>query len=74
MRKGELAEEMFFIMSGEVEVETKDGHRIATMGENMHFGEMSLLSEVVSVRSTSVIAKSNLTLAVLNIENFRLIC
>ncbi len=65
---------MFFIMKGEVRVVTADGITLATLKKNMHFGEMALLKHSVSVRSTSVIAETNVTLAILTVKNFRLIC
>ena len=65
---------MFFIMKGEVRVVTKEGVTLATLKKNMQFGEMALLQDNISVRSTSIIADSNVILAVLTVKNFKLIC
>ena len=65
---------MFFIMKGEVRVVTKDGATLATLTRNMHFGEMALVQEQTSVRSTSVVAAANTIMAVLTVRDFKLIC
>jgi hypothetical protein len=40
----------------------------------MFFGEMALLSEKGSVRNSSVLAQTNLMLAVLSKDDFKIIC
>ena len=40
----------------------------------MFFGEMALLNEIVSIRNSSVVAQTNLILAVLSESDFKLIC
>lgn len=43
IRQGELAQEMFFIMKGEVDIVTQEGVVLATLKKHMHFGEMALI-------------------------------
>jgi CRP-like cAMP-binding protein len=74
IKQGELATEMFFIMKGEVRVLTEAGITVATLTKNMHFGEMALIQDKVSVRNTSIIANTNVVLAVLTAKDFKLIC
>lgn len=45
-----------------------------TLTKNMFFGEMALLNEIASVRNSSVVAHTNLILAVLSESDFKLIC
>jgi CRP-like cAMP-binding protein len=52
-------------MKGEVRIVTQDGVTLATLRKNMHFGEMALIQEQISVRSTSAIANNNVTCAML---------
>ncbi len=59
IKQGELASDMYFIMKGEVRVVTESGVTLATLGKNKHFGEMALIQETSSVRSTSIIANTN---------------
>ena len=61
-------------MKGEVGIVTTSGVTIASLTKNMHFGEMALLQEEISVRSSSAIASTNLVLAVLTVKDFKLIC
>jgi voltage-gated potassium channel len=74
IKEGELADEMFFIIRGEVEIINAEEVIIATLTQNMHFGEMALIEDgKTKVRSTSALAKTNVSLAVLSNANFRLI-
>ena len=59
IRQGELASDMYFIMKGEVSVVTSTGVVLAKLGKYKHFGEMALIQETASVRSTSIIASTN---------------
>lgn len=61
-------------MKGEVRVVSSEGKTIANLKKNMHFGEMALIDEDSSIRGSSVIAETNVTLAVLTVKNFKLIC
>ena len=73
MTQGELGLEMYFIIEGTVEIINKDGVLLKELSEHSFFGEMSMLHENPSPRTTSAIAKTNLTLAVLSAEDFRLV-
>ena len=59
IRQGELAHDMYFILKGEVRVVTATGVTLATLGKHKHFGEMALIQETASVRSTSIIANTH---------------
>ena len=74
IRQGELAHDMYFILKGEVRVVTASGVTLATLGKYKHFGEMALINQTASVRSTSIIANTNVIAAVLSRKDFKLIC
>jgi signal-transduction protein with cAMP-binding, CBS, and nucleotidyltransferase domain len=74
IRQGELAHDMYFILKGEVRVVTATGVTLATLGKHKHFGEMALIQETASVRSTSIIANTHVQAAVLSRKDFKLIC
>jgi hypothetical protein len=74
IKQGELAEDMCFIMKGQVRVVTSEGQTLATLSKNKHFGEMALIAETTTVRSTSIVADTNVQLAVLSKGDFKLIC
>lgn len=65
---------MFFILKGEVKVVSEDGITMAVLRKYMHFGEMALSTSNATLRSTSVVAKTNVVLAVLTAKDFSLIC
>jgi signal-transduction protein with cAMP-binding, CBS, and nucleotidyltransferase domain len=65
---------MCFIIKGTVRVVTSEGQTLATLSKFKHFGEMALISENVTLRSTSIIANSNVQLAVLFKNDFKIIC
>ena len=73
INQGELGLEMFFIIEGLVDIINSDGVLIKELHEGDFFGEFSMLDETPTTRSASAIAKSNLTLAVLSAEDFRLV-
>lgn len=50
---------MCFIIKGTVRVVTSEGQTLALLSKFKHFGEMALISEDVTLRSTSIIADSN---------------
>ena len=50
---------MYFILKGEVRVVTATGDTLATLGKHKHFGDMALIQETASVRSTSIIANTH---------------
>lgn len=67
VRRGEPADAMFFIMSGEVEVEIPPHPR--RMGHGEYFGEIALLTD--TVRTATVTAVSECELLALDVADFR---
>jgi voltage-gated potassium channel len=68
-RRGEPADSMFFIASGEVEIQLKDGPR--RLGPGHFFGEVGVLKK--SHRSATVTAVSRCNLLVLNAADLRML-
>ena len=67
VRRGEPADAMFFIMSGEVEVDTRPvGHRL---GRGQYFGEIALLHDVP--RTATVTTLTECRLLALDAADFR---
>ena len=71
--EGELGLEMFFILEGSVEVLSSGGVVLGVLEQGQPFGEMALLSEVPTLRMANVVAKTDVSLAVLSLEDFRLV-
>jgi voltage-gated potassium channel len=71
--EGELGLEMFFILEGSVEVVASGGVVLGVLEEGQPFGEMALLSAVPTLRMANVVAKTDVSLAVLSLEDFRLV-
>jgi voltage-gated potassium channel len=69
LQEGELGFEMFFILDGEVEVRSSSSF-FTVIGKGNVFGEMALINNVPCVRNATVVAASDVTLAVLNSEDF----
>jgi voltage-gated potassium channel len=67
VRRGEAADAMYFILSGELEVETPGGGIALRAGE--FFGEMALLEH--GMRSATVVARTNCDLLMLQATDFR---
>jgi voltage-gated potassium channel len=67
VRRGEPADAMFFIMSGELEVDVQPTPR--RMGRGQFFGEIALLTD--TVRTATVTALSECELLVLDAADFR---
>jgi voltage-gated potassium channel len=67
VRRGEPADAMFFIMSGEVEVEIPPHPR--RMGHGEYFGEIALLTD--TVRTATVTAVAECELLALDVADFR---
>jgi CRP/FNR family cyclic AMP-dependent transcriptional regulator len=67
-KEGEIGEEFFVIVYGEVEV-TKNGKRLATRGCGEFFGEIALLEEIP--RTATVTARTPVRLFVLTRRAFR---
>ena len=74
IKQGELAQEMFFILKGEVKVVSAEGITVAVLKKFMYFGEMALIQKRASVRTSSIIANTNTVLAALTAKDFYLIC
>ncbi|HTO01116.1 MAG TPA: cyclic nucleotide-binding domain-containing protein [Microthrixaceae bacterium] len=67
IRQGELGQEFAMIVSGEAEI-VKDGKVVATIGPGSYFGEVALLDTVA--RSASVVAKTDMSLEVIDRRGF----
>ena len=67
IRQGDLGQEFAMIASGEAEI-VKDGAVVATIGPGAYFGEVALLDSVT--RTASVVAKTDLTLQVIDRRGF----
>jgi voltage-gated potassium channel len=66
-RKGEAADCMYFIVSGEVDVDLGGGERVA-LGEGAFFGEIALLKR--TRRSATIVTRGRTQLLVLNADDF----
>ncbi|EAR89827.2 cation channel family protein (macronuclear) [Tetrahymena thermophila SB210] len=79
-KKGEIATDMYFIIEGQATVMIEDEFYLkppvilAELKEGDYFGEMAILDLKINVRGASVIAKSNLHLASLDIKDFKFVC
>jgi CRP-like cAMP-binding protein len=73
IRTGEIASEMYFIMKGIVKVFNSEGQVIAVLGKGHNFGEMALIQEN-SLRNACVVADTKVSVAILTMQDFRLIC
>jgi len=67
VRRGEPADAMFFIMSGELEADVQPTPR--RLGRGQYFGEIALLHD--TVRTATVTAVSECQLLVLDVADFR---
>ena len=68
IRQGDLGREFIVVVDGEAEVR-RDGEVIAVRGPGMFFGEMALLLE--RPRNASVVAKTDMTIDVIDRQDFR---
>jgi CRP-like cAMP-binding protein len=68
MHQGEAGREFVVVVAGEAEVR-RDGDLIATRGPGDFFGEMALLLD--RPRTASVVAKTDMTIDVLDRQDFR---
>jgi len=64
---------MYFIIKGKVNIISSDGIHLAEIGEGKNFGEMALLKEG-SVRSASVQAETDVSVAIMSTTDFNKIC
>ena len=67
IRQGDLGQEFALIVTGEADI-VKDGKTVATIGPGAYFGEVALLDSVT--RTASVVAKTDLTLEVIDRRGF----
>ncbi len=67
IRQGDLGQEFAMIVEGEADI-VKDGATVATIGAGAYFGEVALLDSVT--RTASVVAKTDLTLEVIDRRGF----
>ena len=68
IRQGETGREFIVVVEGEAEV-SRDGNVIAVRGPGTFFGETALLLE--RPRNASVIAKTDMTIEVIDRQDFR---
>lgn len=68
IRQGESGQELFIVVDGEADV-VRDGLVLATRGPGAFLGEISLLLD--RPRTASVVARSDMTLEVLNRREFK---
>ena len=68
VRKGDIGREMYFLVTGEVDVLDRDGTALATLGPGSFFGEISLL--LSEPRTASVRAREYCDLFVLDQRDF----
>ena len=64
---------MYFIIKGIVNIISSEGIHLAEMGEGKNFGEMALLQEG-NVRSASVQAETDVSIAIMSTRDFNRIC
>lgn len=67
IQQGDLGQEFVLVISGEADI-VKDGTAVATIGPGSYFGEVALLESIT--RTASVIAKTDMTLQVIDRRGF----
>jgi NTE family protein len=73
IRHGETAEHMFFIVKGSASVISSKGIHLAKFEEGQNFGEMAIFKDG-EVRSASVVADTDTSVAVMSSQDFNKIC
>jgi CRP-like cAMP-binding protein len=68
IRQGEAGREFFLVVTGEAEVR-RDGALVATRGPGSFFGEIALLLD--QPRNASVVATTDMTIEVIDRQDFR---
>jgi len=73
---GEIAEDMFFILKGVVEIRNTNGEVIAILKKGESFGEKALTerSNADAIRTKHAFAQTMVSLAVLTRKNFEKVC
>jgi CRP-like cAMP-binding protein len=71
--EGELGLDLYFVLEGEVEVVTSDKIVLDTLRQGSVLGEMALLTPFATLRTATAIAKTDVSLAVLSIEDFNFV-
>jgi len=74
VRQGEIADKLFVIADGQVEVVVEDGRgeqwRVTTLGAHSYFGEIALMGDATARRTATVRALSQTELYSLHKEDF----
>lgn len=73
IKYGEVAQEMYFIVKGQVDIISSDGIHLAQIGPGQNFGEMALLQEG-NTRNATAQAATDVTMAIMQTEDFKKIC
>lgn len=73
IRDGEIADSMYFILRGSVNV-IKDGVILATLEQGAHFGEMALAERKPTIRTASALCITPVSVGSLTITDFNIIC
>ena len=74
LQEGELANEMYFILQGVVEIYNLDGILLAQLTEGKHFGEMAIFNGKPSLRNASALCTTEVSVAILTLDDLILIC
>ena len=64
---------MYFIVDGEADVISSTGIVLNTLLAGMVFGEMALLKPNPSLRGATIKAKTDMTLSVLSLDDFKFV-
>jgi CRP-like cAMP-binding protein len=67
VEEGRIGQEFFIIVEGRAAV-TRNGKKVATLGEGSHFGELALLDR--RPRSASVISETDMDILVMSQRQF----
>lgn len=69
--QGEIGLEMFFILDGLVDVILPNTSITRELGEGSIFGELAIIEDMPGIRNATIIAKTDITLASLSLEDFK---
>ena len=73
IRDGEIADSMYFILRGSVNV-IKNKVILATLEQGANFGEMALAARRPTIRTASALCITHVSVGSLSITNFNIIC